>query len=157
RTAATFSNSDKLYRPCPPHFYFAPSATAQNIADEYQRYPDLPAMFGTGVRHADKEVYWATGFASQQDELAMSFTRTELEEQMSEPANYGNPGELAATYRLCPTNWWNSAEGKHFARRGMWREDVGEVGYRPFDRRWTVLHKNVLTILRKQVMSQLLG
>ena len=34
---------------------------------------------------------------------------------------------------------------------------VGEIAYRPFDRRWTVYHRHVLTILRRQVMGQLTG
>lgn len=156
-TALKLAPPDKLHRPASPNFYFAPSATAQDITEEYHRYPDLPAIFGTGIRQADKEVFWATGSASQQDELAMSFTRTELEQKMSALAESRSFDELKERYRLCTTNQWNYSEAKEFARRGLWRQYVGQVAYRPFDRQWTVLHKNVLTILRKQVMSQMGG
>jgi predicted helicase len=88
---------------------------------------------------------------------SMSFTRTELEDKMSALANSRNSSELAESYRLCTTDQWNYTEARQFARRELWREHVRQVAYRPFDRRWTVLQKNVLTILRKQVMSQLLG
>ncbi|KKQ80122.1 MAG: hypothetical protein UT02_C0015G0014, partial [Parcubacteria group bacterium GW2011_GWC2_38_7] len=81
-TALKLVSTDKLHRPAAPNFYFAPSATAQDITEEYHRYTDLPAIFGTGVRQADKEVFWATGSASQQDELAMSFTCPELEQKI---------------------------------------------------------------------------
>jgi len=156
-TVRILATPDKLHRPKAPNFYFAASATAQDISEEYQRYPDLPAIFGTGVRQADKEIFWATGFASQQDELAMSFTRAELEQKMSALAESESFGALKRTYRLCTTNQWDYSAAKEFVRLGLWRQHVGQVSYRPFDRQWTVLHKHVLTILRKQVMSQLGG
>ena len=145
------------HSPFAPYFYFAAAATAQDISEEYEHCPDLPAIFGTGNRQADKEMFWATGFASQQDELAMSFTREELEGKMTTLANSRSFDELRASYRLCTTNQWDYSEAKEFAKRGLWKQHVGQVLYRPFDRQWTVLHKHVLTILRKQVMSQLGG
>ncbi len=145
------------HSPSAPYFYFAAAATAHDIREEYEQWPDLPSIFGTGNRHTDKETFWATGFASQQDQLAMSFTREELEIKMAALANSRSFDELGESYRLCTTNQWNYSEAKEFARRGLWKEYVGQVLYRPFDRQWTVLHKHVLTILRKQVMSQLAG
>ena len=65
--------------------------------------------------------------------------------------------KLNEEYRLCSTNQWNFKIAKAFAQDDDWRKHVGQVAYRPFDRRWTVLHKSVLTILRSQVMSQLEG
>jgi predicted helicase len=144
-----------LHTPVPPNFYFAPAATGQDIELEYHRLPELPAVFGTGDRQSDKEVYWATGFASQQDDFAMSFTREQVEEKMATLAASRTFDELQQTYRLCTTDQWDYSQAKLFARREPWHKHVAQVAYRPFDRRWTVLHKHVLTILRKQVMSQL--
>ena len=146
-----------LYRPATPYFHFAPSETDQNVTEEYRRCLDLPEIFGTGNRQSDKEIYWATGFASQQDDLAMSFSRAELAEKMEALAASRTFDDLKEHYRLCTTDQWEYSEAKKFARRELWREHVGQVAYRPFDRRWTVLHKHILTILRKQVMSQLNG
>lgn len=156
-TALETGSETPLHSPTQPYFHFAASETAQNIVEEYRRCLDLPDIFGTGNRQADKEVYWATGFASQQDELAMSFSRAEVKDKMTELANSRKFDELKKAYRLCTTDQWNYKEAKKFAHDGSWREHVGQVAYRPFDRRWTVLHKHVLTILRKQVMSQLNG
>jgi SOS-response transcriptional repressor LexA len=155
RTALKTVLPSKLHRPTAPYFFFAPSATSQDVGDEYQRHPDLPTIFGTGNRQTDKEVFWATGFASQQDEIAMSYSRAELEQKMAALADSRSFDELNQTYRLCSTDQWNYSEAKAFARRGLWQQFVGQVSYRPFDRQWTVLHKHVLTILRTQVMSQL--
>jgi len=155
QTALVGTTASPLHRPCAPHFYFAAAASGQAIEHEYQRYPDLPSIYGTGNRQADKEKLWATGFTSQQDELAVAFTLDELVENMSALATSRSFDELASRYRLCTTNQWNYGEARRFAQSGEWRKLCRQVLYRPFDRRWTVLHKHVLTILRSQVMSQL--
>jgi hypothetical protein len=157
RTAASPSASITFHTPAPPHFNFAPAASAQNIVVEYQQYVDLPEIFGTGNRQEDKEVYWATGFASQQDDLAMSFSRAEVTEKIEALATSKTFADLNEIYRLCTTNQWDYKAAKQYARNGNWQEAVRQVAYRPFDRRWTVFDKNVLTILRKNVMSQLTG
>lgn len=154
-TVSTLHDVSAWHQPSAPYFYFAPPETSENVVAEYQGFHDLPACFGTGDRQADKEEFWATGFASQQDDLAMSFSRDEVEAKMVALAESRTFEALREDYRLCTTNQWNYAEAKQFARKGLWKEYVGEVLYRPFDWRWSVLHKHVLTILRKQVMSQL--
>jgi predicted helicase len=156
-TVRTLNRLPRWHQPTAPHFRFAPPVTSESVVAEYQGFCDLPACFGTGDRQADKERYWATGFASQQDDLAMSFTLDELAEKMTALAQSRSSAELRREYRLCTTDQWNYSEARDFARRGMWRPHVGQVMYRPFDRRWSVLHKHVLTIPRKQVMSQLKG
>ena len=157
QTALNTSLGGEPHRPSAPNFYFAAPATAQDISDEYHLWPDFPAIFGTGNRQADKEVYWATGLASQQDELAMSFTKEELEMKMAALAGSSSFEDLRESYRVCTTNQWSYNEAKEFVKRGLWKQYVGQVAYRPFDRQWTVFHKHILTILRNQVMSQLGG
>lgn len=156
-TALGEAGTGMLHIPAPPNYLFAPSSTARSIEDEYAAFPDLPTIFGTGNRQKDKEVYWATGFASQQDDLAMSFSREEVAEKMAALARSKSFDALRQTYRLCTTDQWNYTEAREFAATKAWRPLVAQVIYRPFDRRWSVLHKHVLTILRKQVMSQLVG
>jgi predicted helicase len=156
-TAITATEGITLHKPTPPNYYFAAGQTAQDIDAEYQCLLDLPAVFGTGNRQSDKEVYWATGFASQQDDLAISFSRDEVAKKMAALRDSKSFDELRQNYRLCTTDQWNYSKAKDFARRGLWQEHVGQVAFRPFDRRWTILHKHVLTILRKKVMSNLSG
>jgi predicted helicase len=157
QTSLRISSNSIFHQPAPPYFRFAPLETTQDIAEEYHKCLDLADIFGTGNRQTDKEVYWATGFASQQDDLAMSFSPAEVGKKMSDLAASTTFEELNQSYRLCTTNQWDYQEAKKFANRRTWRDYIGQVAYRPFDRRWTVMHKNVLTILRKQVMSQLTG
>jgi hypothetical protein len=129
----------------------------KNIVAEYQAFYDLPACFGTGDRQKDKETYWATGFASQQDDLAISFSRIELADKMKILAESTSFKELQSKFRICTTDQWDYKEAKDFIRAGNWGPYVGQVCYRPFDRRWSVMHKHILTILRRKVMSQIGG
>ena len=156
-TVRMLEESSSWHWPIASNYHFAPPLATGSIAAEYESFYDLPECFGTGDRQADKETYWATGFASQQDDLAMSFTHHDLTTKMTALAQSTSLDELLQSYRLCSTDQWNYSEAKRFAREGLWRSHVGQVSYRPFDRRWSVLHKHVLTILRKQVMSQVGG
>ena len=157
RTAFEMISKNQMHLPTGPYFYFAPTETAVDVSEEYYSYPDLPKIFGTGNRQSDKEIYWATGFASQQDQLAISFTEAELEEKMAALGRSHTFDDLTRSYRLCKTNQWNYDEAKVFAKNDDWHQYVKQVTYRPFDRRWTVFHRHVLTIPRRQIMSQLRG
>ena len=141
--------------PVPPFYSFAPASTAPEMAEEYQAFVDLPSCFGTGNRTADKEKYWATGMASQQDDLAISFSEAEVEAKLRVLAESESYEDLRGRYRLCTTSQWSYEEARAWARTNEWRNSLGRVAYRPFDPRWSVLHKHVLTILRHRVMSQL--
>jgi len=154
KTAIEVASEDSLHRPTKPYFHFASSETAQDVGDEYLSWLDLPGLFGTGDRQSDKELYWATGCASRQDDLAISFSRVDVERKMEALAASETFDELNESYRLCTTAHWSWRKAKNFARGNIWRERIGQIAYRPFDQRWTVLDDNVVTELRTQVMSQ---
>ena len=141
--------------PAPPVYSFAPASTAPEIAAEYQAFMDLPSCFGTGNRTVDKEKYWATGMASQQDDLAISFSATEVEVKLRALTESESYNDLRRRYRLCTTSQWSYEDARVWARTNEWRNSLGRVAYRPFDLRWSVLHKHILTIRRHRVMSQL--
>ncbi len=157
QTVPTLGTSGRLYEPTAPLFLFAASQSGQGVEEEFRGYFDLPAIYGTGNRKTDKETFWATGFTSQQDELAVAFTHDEIGHNMRALAESKSFEDLRKGFRLCTTDQWNYADAKQFAQSGLWKENCGQVLYRPFDRRWTVLHRHVLTILRNQVMRQLDG
>ena len=141
--------------PAPPFYYYAPASTAPEIAEEYQAFVDLPSCFGTGNRASDKEKYWATGMASQQDDLAISFSAAEVEVKLRALIESESYEDLRRQYRLCTTSQWSYDDARAWAQTNEWRNSLGRVAYRPFDLRWSILHKHVLTILRHRVTSQL--
>ena len=155
-TIITAMGNDTEHHPTSPNYFFINKSKDGVDSSEYELLPELPSFFGTGNKKKDKEKYWATGFTSQQDELAISFTEKELEEKMAKLATAKSFKQLRESYRLCSTNQWNFDKAVDFAKiEELWRPNVSMVTYRPFDRRWTVLHKHIVTILRTRVMSQL--
>ena len=157
QTATVMFHEVDSYIPTPPYFHFAPSAVGVDIEAEYQSYSSIPQIFGTGNQQADKEKLWATGMASQQDDLAISFDANERNLKVQALANSESFESLQESYRICTTNQWNYDQAKQFARSADWENHVGIVTYRPFDERFSVLHKHILTILRRRVMSQFDG
>ena len=149
-TALALHDGVAYHFPAPPHYHFAPASTAREIAEEYQAFVDLPSCFGTGNRSADKEKYWATGMASQQDDLAISFSAAEVEVKLSDLSESTSYENLRGKYRLCTTSQWSYEDARAWARTNEWRNSLGHVAYRPFDLRWSVLHRHVLTILRNR-------
>jgi predicted helicase len=142
--------------PQAPGYYFVPySDHSLSIQEEYETFWSLPQVFGTGNPKSDKEMRWATGFASQQDEFAISFTDSELEAKIKQLLESASEEDLRIHYRLCTTNQWSYSRAKEELRKGSWDSEVGDCAYRPFDTRRTVYDRNVVSILRRNVMSQL--
>ncbi|MCV0381823.1 MAG: hypothetical protein K5799_00005 [Erythrobacter sp.] len=138
--------------PSAPNFLFWKEG---ELIGEFNTYLDLPTLFGTGDRAADKEKYWSTGFASQQDEFAISFDESSFDLRMRDLANSESRLEISAKYRMCSTNQWNYGNARAFASSNNWKNSIAKIAYRPFDFRSTILDSRVLTILKDTVQSNL--
>ena len=131
-TSTVLALHDRVTRhlPARPSYYFAPESTARETAQEYRAFVDLPSCFGTGNRTADKEKYWATGMASQQDDLAISFSVAEVDVKLRVLAASESYEDLRGRYRLCTTNQWSYDDARAWARTNEWRDFLGRVTYR---------------------------
>lgn len=136
----------------PPNFLFWREG---ELLEEFNEFFDLPSLFGTGDRSADKEIYWSTGFASQQDEFAISFEAGSFDKRMGDLENSISREEISEKYRMCSTNQWNYENAKAFAMSGIWKDYIRKVAYRPFDCRITIQDSRVLTILKDTVQKNL--
>jgi hypothetical protein len=146
--------------PHSPNFFFADFASKDGTVDvetEYYSYPEIPTFFGTGQRQYDKERYWATGFASQQDQFAITFTDAELKRNIHKLISAKSEDEAREQFRLCSTNQWNYDRARDELATGDWESHRANCAYRPFDTRRTAFDRNIVSILRTNVMSQLLG
>ncbi len=138
--------------PRKPNYYFWKSG---DLEGEFQIHTDLPVAFGTGDRHSDKETYWSTGFATQQDEFAVAFDGREFGHRMEDLKASKSRKEISSIYRMCSTNQWNYERAKAFASTDEWAKKVSPVSYRPFDERFSIVSPNVMTILKETVQSNL--
>lgn len=143
--------------PLPPYHFFTPSSgKSAGLRDEYEVYPSITDIFGTGNRSKDKENVWATGMASQQDDFAVSFDDAEVKRKIEDLLLSASEEELARKYGLCTTIQWNYERAKKELAAGTWRSRSFNYAYRPFDLRRSVFDRNVISILRAKVMRNLL-
>ncbi|MBP2551291.1 putative helicase [Neorhizobium galegae] len=138
----------KSITPTPPNYFFWELG---ELEEEYMSYLDLPSFFGTGNRSSDKEVYWSTGFASQQDDFAIAFGEQELNDRMQQLATSTSRADISSRYKMCSTNQWDYARALRHASGTGWRKQITSVSYRPFDTRITVIDPSVVTILKDTV------
>lgn len=143
-------------KPKKPYFLFTPSQQKSfHIEDEYNIYYSVTNIFGTGNRQKDKEKLWATGFASQQDEFAISFNDSEIHQKIYDLINSNDETSLRFKYKLCTTNQWNYLRAKKELSNKSLKINISDCAFRPFDIRRTVFDRNIVTILRSNVMMHL--
>jgi predicted helicase len=136
-------------RPAAPYYFFTP----KHVDSSYSTYWSITDIFGTGNRQKDKEKRWATGFASQQDEFAISFSEEEVHTKIRALVTSANLSEARELFRLCTTDQWNYEAAKSFLGKNEY--DISTCSFRPFDERKTVFSRHVVSILRTSVMAQL--
>ena len=141
--------------PVAPNFFFRPMVEGVTIEAEYNALPSVANFFGSGHPEVDKEVSWATGFATQQDDLAISFSRKDVQTKIGALRKASTIQSLSEEYRVCSTNQWNFAQANEWAATDSWKSDLCKVDYRPFDQRFSVFNKHVMTIRRREVMQHL--
>ena len=149
------SFNEVVHVPTGPNYFFRPMQEGVTIEAEYNALPSIANFFGSGHPEVDKEVAWATGFATQQDDIAISFSPEEVQKKMLALRNANSIADLSESYRVCSTNQWNFRKANEWARSTAWTADLCTVNYRPFDHRLSVFNKHVMTIRRVEVMQHL--
>ena len=139
--------------PDSPLYLFIP--IEKKLEAEFHSAWHLYDIFGTGNKAADNHVAYGAGFVTQQDSFAIGFHPKDLVDNVQkflDPSNTDK--ELKDQFKFCSTVQWDFAR----AKRELPAADVAQLTrrclYRPFDYRYTVLDRNICTILRKRITSQ---
>lgn len=143
------------FEACPPQYSFL--ALESQLLSEYESGVFLPEIFGTGNYQNDKTTWYGSGFKTQQDEFAIGFTKPEIIENVRillDPST--TETGLRAKFSMCGTSQWSFSTARHELSSINWEELVSSCTYRPFDTRFTVLHRGVVSNMRAQVMAQFL-
>jgi type I restriction-modification system DNA methylase subunit len=145
----------QVIQPISPLFIFSPM---QEIgADEYSSSRLVTEVFGTGSPIADPHVAYGAGFATQQDDFAISFLPEEVAEKIAVLCDEQlSEYDVRQRFRLCTTNQWNFAKARQSLRKGNWRKAIAQVTYRPFDNRYTAYVQDIVSIPRWAIMKPLL-
>jgi predicted helicase len=139
----------------PPQYSFM--TVEEKLASEYEQGVFLPEFFGTGNYQNDKTSWYGSGFKTQQDEFAICFTREAIIENVSfllEPST--SESILRSRFTMCGTDQWTFVQARKELRSITWESLICPCVYRPFDIRYTLLHRGVVSNPRTQVMRQFL-
>jgi predicted helicase len=134
--------------PQPPFYLFAPQDS--RYLAEYQAGWHLPDIFRP---NGDP----APGIVTCHDQFAISWTKAEACNKVERFLSTKTEGEARRLFRLCSQDQWQYAGAKSELANGAWRQEVTEILYRPFDRRWTVFNRHVAVHRRERVMRHMLA
>ena len=124
--------------------------TGQNSAgcEEYLEWPKLTDIF----------VVNGNGIITAKDRFAYAFTDEELEQRLALFTDESvSDEEVKARLGIKGNSMWSVEEGRRRLRREMDQGRFIDVDYRPFDRRRTFYHRDVVFNLRLPVMRHMLG
>ncbi len=153
-TSCAGSTTFSQLQPRAPDFLFVPLSLTTL---EYRSWNSITYVFGTGSYSKDKTRAYGTGFKTQQDEFAICFTCQEISDHIAELlAPEMTETELRQRYKLCSTRQWNFSAARSALKEENWRNQITKCLYRPFDHRWTVFNRHVVTNPRVRIMSQLM-
>ncbi len=140
-------------QPTPTLFLFIP--IEKEAEAEYQAGWHLYDVFGTGNREADNHESYGAGFVTQQDRFAIGFSEVDVADNVCEFLNSrAREDALWEKFEFCSTNQWNFDRAKAELKGLDIRRLTRRCLYRPFDYRFTVFDRNVVTIARKRITSQ---
>jgi predicted helicase len=140
-------------KPEPPFFLFIP--VERNLEAEFHSGWHLYDVFGTGNRESDNHESYGAGFVTQQDKFAVGFTAEDVADNVREFLDPKARDEaLWERFEFCSTNQWDFKRAKMELKDLDLKSLTRRCLYRPFDYRYTVLDRNICTILRKRITSQ---
>ena len=141
--------------PSEPAYMFCP--VVSDLEEEYLQFVPVDRVFGTGDPGKDKTKCYGTGFKTQQDEFAIAFDPGEFSSRMAELlAPDALEEELRGKYRFCATNQWSFEKARKTLSKLAWRDALIRCLYRPFDYRYTIFVREVVTNPRLKIMNHLL-
>jgi len=132
--------------PISPFYLFIPRDETQ--LDEYEK----------GWKVTDIFSFTGEGFTSHRDDFAVNFTLDEMEKRLKMLAEDYNPDEtIREIFNLEDTGTWKLSAARKALKND---KDVGKAIqpclYRPFDKRFCLLHASIMDRPRMQTQSQMM-
>jgi len=99
----------------------------------------------------------APGVVTCHDQFAISWTKIEACAKIERFLSTETEDEARQLFHLCSQNQWQYPVAKSQLQQNTWHQDITEILYRPFDRRWTIFNRNVAVHRRERVMRHMLA
>jgi predicted helicase len=137
----------KLLNPQAPFYLFSPQES--RYLEEYNTGWSVADIFRP---NGDP----APGVVTCHDEFAISWTKNEACAKIESLLSTETEEEARQLFRLCSQNQWLYRIAKSQLEQNTWHQDLTEILYRPFDRRWTIFNRSVTVHRRERVMRHML-
>jgi predicted helicase len=98
----------------------------------------------------------APGVVTCHDQFAISWTKNEACAKIERFLSTETEEEARQFFCLCSQNQWQYHIAKRQLQQNTWHQDITEILYRPFDRRWTIFSRSVAVHRRERVMRHML-
>jgi predicted helicase len=98
----------------------------------------------------------APGVVTCHDQFAISWTEHEACAKIERFLSTETEEEARQLFRLCSQNQWQYPVAKRQLLQNTWHQNITEILYRPFDRRWTIFNRFVAVHRRERVMRHML-
>ena len=135
-----------------PYYLFVSAGTSH--LREYEKFMSITdVMPGSYQNGSSKRI--GTGFVSTHDEFAIAFTEEELQDHIKQFLAAKSEAEARATFTLCGQAQWNYERARLALKKGLWKDQIREILYRPFDVRFTVWDPSVCVHRRLEVHKHL--
>lgn len=131
-----------------PFYLFAPQDT--RYLEEYEASWSIPAIFQLPEAPAP-------GIITCHDDFAISWNRAEAVRKVERLLATESEAEARQLFHLCAQNQWQYTAAKKELAQDNWQQDLVEILYRPFDKRWTVFNRHVAVHRRERVMRHMLA
>lgn len=138
----------ELIDPEAPFYEFCPkSDNFDDLKEQYEKGFKLVALMAKNVQ----------GFTSGQDSIVIKNTKEELEELISDLISESTDETMIERYGFKDSRDWKLSRSRQALKGNLNREKyVSQVCYRPFDIKWTYLHKDLVTYPRPLVQSSMI-
>lgn len=128
--------------PCPPYYLFAKRQL--EFDKEYLAFYSLKEIFP----------FYATGIQTSRDDFATDFDRFSLEDRLRIFFDLRRTdGQISETFGLSDTRGWKIKEVRRSSSFESVQCAITQCVFRPFDRKWIALTKDVVDWPRLEVMS----
>ncbi len=136
-----------VFNPQAPFYLFSPQESRYSA--EYQTGWSVTDIFRP---NGDP----APGVVTCHDQFAISWTQNEACAKIERFLSTETEEEARQLFRLCSQNQWQYHIAKSQLQQNAWHQDITEILYRPFDRRWTIFNRYVAVHRRERVMRHML-
>lgn len=136
----------------------SPEAPYYDFCPKTENHDELKKQYEQGFKLDLLMPKRVQGFKTEKDLIAICNDRLQLEDLINDFVSDTSDETIAYKYGIKDTRDWKLSTSRTSLRNNRNKEHYySKVCYRPFDTRWTYLHRDIVTYPRPLIQSSMLG